>query len=136
MVSSLDGVLMEKPPKRKTYFEEDMVLRAWEQIDATCSFRYSKASIFLDTLESVLSAGQKCRRQERSVYLIMRRTVLLSEPFNSDYLGAIVCTSWKVQAKSMQPSPQMPTILLLLYACSMKTGVFKSSCINVALSPS
>lgn len=55
MVSSLDGVLVEEHPKRKTYFKEDIIMKAWEQTDATCIFRYSKASILLDTLESELS---------------------------------------------------------------------------------
>lgn len=52
----------EEPPKRKIYFDDDVVMRAWEQIDATCIFRYFKTSIFLDTLEPELSAEQKCRR--------------------------------------------------------------------------
>lgn len=59
-------MLMEEPQKKKTYIEEDIVMR-WEQTDATCVFRYSKAALFLDTPESELAREQKCRRQDHSV---------------------------------------------------------------------
>lgn len=44
-----------RAPQKVPYFKEDIIMKAWEQIDATCIFRYSKASILLDTLESELS---------------------------------------------------------------------------------
>lgn len=40
-------------------------------VNATCIFKYCKASIFSDALESELSTQQKCRRY--SAYLIMRK---------------------------------------------------------------